>query len=52
VVIQRGEHFYNQLVEVGPQNEEDIIVLKGVKEGDMVALVDPAEAAKKAKNKL
>jgi multidrug efflux pump subunit AcrA (membrane-fusion protein) len=52
VYVQRGEQFQNRLIEVGLQNEEDIIVLKGVKEGDMVALVDPAEAAKKAKKKL
>jgi hypothetical protein len=37
---------------VGRQNDEDIIVTHGLKEGDMVTLESPAEAAKRAKKKL
>lgn len=36
-------------IEVGKRNEADIIVLKGIKEGERIALENPAEAAKKSK---
>ena len=34
---------------MGKRNETDIVVLKGLKAGEAVALENPAEAAKKAK---
>ena len=36
-------------IEVGKRNDTDIVVLSGLKEGEMVALEDPLEAAKRAK---
>ena len=38
--------------QVGRQNDEDVIVTGGLKEGDVVTLESPAEAAKRAKKKL
>ena len=39
-------------IEVGKQNDDDVIVTSGLKEGDVVTLESPAEAAKRAKKKL
>jgi multidrug efflux pump subunit AcrA (membrane-fusion protein) len=50
--VQVGDHFLSRLIEVGLRNEEEIVVLKGLRAGEMVALVDPVEAARKAKKKL
>jgi hypothetical protein len=50
--VQGGEQFQPRVIEVGLRNEEDIVVTKGLREGEMIALVDPTEAAKKAKKKL
>jgi len=50
--VQGGEQFRSRPIEVGLRNEDDIVVTKGLREGEMVALVDPTEAAKKAKKKL
>jgi len=47
--VQVGEKFERRPIEVGLRNEDDIVVLKGLQEGEMVALVDPTEAAKAAK---
>jgi len=52
VYIQRGHQFLIRSIEVGKRNEEDMIVLKGLKEGELVTLENPAEAAKRAKKKL
>jgi multidrug efflux pump subunit AcrA (membrane-fusion protein) len=49
VYIQRGQEFLLVPVEVGARNDKEIIILKGLKEGDVVALENPIEAAKKAK---
>ena len=49
VYIQRGQEFVLVPVEVGARNDKEIIILKGLKEGDVVALENPIEAAKKAK---
>jgi RND family efflux transporter MFP subunit len=49
VWVQKGEEFVIREVEVGKRNETDIIVLKGLKEGEVVALENPVDAAKKAK---
>jgi multidrug efflux pump subunit AcrA (membrane-fusion protein) len=50
--VQVGEVFHPRVIEVGLRNEEDMVVLKGLREGEMVALEDPTEAAKKSKKKL
>jgi multidrug efflux pump subunit AcrA (membrane-fusion protein) len=39
-------------IEVGKQNDEDIIVTSGLQEGDVVTLENPADAAKRAKKKM
>ncbi|WP_321472809.1 efflux RND transporter periplasmic adaptor subunit [uncultured Paludibaculum sp.] len=49
VWIQRGAGFQSREIEVGKRNDNDIIVLKGLKTGDRVALEDPAEVAKRSK---
>jgi HlyD family secretion protein len=52
VYIQSGKDFKTKQIEVGRQNDEDLIVTGGLKEGDLVTLENPAEAIKKAKKKL
>ena len=42
----------SRTIEVGRRNDDDIVVLKGLKEGEIVTLENPAEAAKRAKKKL
>jgi RND family efflux transporter MFP subunit len=49
VWIQRGNGFVKRQIEVGKRNESDIVVLKGLRPGETVALENPIEAAKKAK---
>ncbi len=49
VYVQRGQVFETRLIEVGKRNESDMVVLKGLREGEMVAMENPAEAAKRAK---
>lgn len=49
VYIQHGQDFELRKIEVGKRNDTDIVVLKGLKAGDVVALENPVEAAKKAK---
>jgi HlyD family secretion protein len=49
VWLQRGNDFVKRTVEVGERNDTDIVVLKGLRAGDTVALENPIEAAKKAK---
>lgn len=49
VYLQRGGKFELVPVEVGRRNDKEIIVTGGLKEGDVVALENPIEAAKKAK---
>jgi HlyD family secretion protein len=52
VYVQQGKNFKMTSVEVGSRNEDDLVVLKGLKEGDLITLESPAEAAKKARKKL
>jgi RND family efflux transporter MFP subunit len=52
VYVQHGKSFPTRMIQVGRRNDEDIIVTGGLKEGDMVTLESPAEAAKQAKKKL
>ena len=49
---QVGKAFVIRPIELGRQNDDDIIVTGGLKEGDVVTLENPAEAAKRAKKKL
>ncbi len=50
--VQIGKEFVVRPIQVGKKNEEDIIVTGGLKEGEMVTLESPAEAAKRARKKL
>jgi multidrug efflux pump subunit AcrA (membrane-fusion protein) len=52
VYLQEGKGFRVVPIEVGSRNDDDIVVLKGLKEGDIVTLESPAEAAKRAKKKV
>jgi len=49
VYVQKGPVFELRRIKVGRRNEKEIIVLEGLNEGDVVALENPIEAAKKAK---
>src|SRR5450759_348560 len=49
---QIGKAFVTRAIEVGKQNDDDVIVTGGLKEGDVVTLESPADAAKRAKKKL
>lgn len=52
VYQQVGKAFVTRQIEVGKQNDDDVIVTGGLKEGDVVTLESPADAAKRAKKKL
>jgi HlyD family secretion protein len=52
VWVQRGQQFQIRTIEVGLRNENDIVVLSGLREGEVVALENPIEAAKRARKKL
>jgi len=49
VWVQRGSTFVMREVEVGGRNDNDILIVSGVEEGDVVALEDPEEALKRAR---
>jgi multidrug efflux pump subunit AcrA (membrane-fusion protein) len=49
VYVQRGKDFVIRHIEVGKRNDTDMVVVSGVNEGEVVALEDPIEAAKRAK---
>jgi RND family efflux transporter MFP subunit len=49
VYVQKGQNFQLRAIEAGKRSETDIVVLKGLREGESVALENPAEAAKRAK---
>jgi multidrug efflux pump subunit AcrA (membrane-fusion protein) len=52
VFVQNGKDFTARNIEVGKQNDEDVVVTGGLQEGDVVTLENPADAAKRAKKKL
>ncbi len=52
VYVQKGQEFAARQITVGRRNEDDQVVLKGLKEGELVTLENPAEAAKRARKKL
>jgi len=49
VYVQKGQQFPIRVIEVGKRNDTDMVVTKGLKEGELVTLENPIEAAKKAK---
>jgi HlyD family secretion protein len=49
VYVQKGQQFKIRHIEVGKKNENDVIVLKGLKQGEIVTLENPFEAARRAK---
>jgi multidrug efflux pump subunit AcrA (membrane-fusion protein) len=49
--VQIGKNFVVRPIQVGTRNDEDIIVTSGLKEGEIVTLESPAEAAKRASKK-
>ncbi len=52
VYVQSGQQFRVRYIQIGKRNDEDLLVTSGLKEGELVTLEDPVEAAKKAKKKL
>ncbi len=52
VYVQIGKNFVVRYIQLGRRNDEDIIVTGGLKEGEIVTLESPEEAAKRAKKKL
>ena len=49
VWVQRGQGFAAREIVVGKRNDTDIIVEQGLREGERIALENPAEAAKRAR---
>jgi HlyD family secretion protein len=52
VYVQKGQQFITRAITVGKRNEDDMVVLSGLKEGELVALENPVEAVKRAKKKI
>ena len=52
VYVQKGQQFLTRTIEVGKRTDEDLVVLKGLKEGELVTLEKPEDAAKRARKKL
>jgi len=50
--LQTGSTFKLVPIEVGRRNDDEIVVTRGLKEGDIVTLESPADAAKRARKKL
>jgi len=49
VYVQKGQDFEVRKIEIGKRNDNDIVVLSGVKEGEVIAMENPIDAAKRAK---
>lgn len=49
VYVQRGQEFELRPIDVGKRNDDDVIVLKGLSEGEVVALENPFAAARRAR---
>jgi HlyD family secretion protein len=49
VYVQKGQNFSIRQIEVGKRNDNDLVVTRGLKEGEIVTLEDPVEALKRAK---
>ena len=52
VYIQKGQQFLTRTIAVGRRNDDDMVVLSGLKEGELVTLEKPEDAAKRARKKL
>lgn len=52
VYIQEGQSFFTRAIQVGRRSDDDIVVTGGLKEGELVTLESPADAAKRARKKL
>jgi HlyD family secretion protein len=52
VYVQKGQRFLTRTIEVGKRNDEDLVVLKGLKKGELVTLESPEDAAKRAKKRM
>lgn len=52
VWVQRGQQFQIRTIEVRLRNENDIVVAKGLREGEVITLENPVEAARRARKKL
>ena len=52
VYVQSGKGFVTREIQVGKKNEDEIVVTGGLREGEVVAMVDPFKAAKQAKKKI
>jgi multidrug efflux pump subunit AcrA (membrane-fusion protein) len=50
--VQIGKNFVIRNIQIGKRNDEDIVVTGGLKEGEIVTLESPADAAKRARKKL
>ena len=49
VYVQKGQAFAVRQIEVGKRNDSETVVLNGLKEGEVVTLENPSEAARKQK---
>jgi HlyD family secretion protein len=49
VYVQKGKQFLIRNIEVGKRNEDDMVVTSGLREGEIVTLESPLEAARRAK---
>jgi cobalt-zinc-cadmium efflux system membrane fusion protein len=49
VYVQQGKDFVIRTIQVGKRNDADMVVISGLKPGEVVALENPVEAAKRAK---
>jgi HlyD family secretion protein len=49
VYVRRGQQYVLREIEVGKRNENDIVVLKNLQQGEVVALENPTEAARRAR---
>lgn len=49
VYVQKGKDFVIRYIEVGKRNENDIVVIGGLREGEVVAIENPIEAARRAR---
>ena len=49
VYVQKGQAFAVRQIEVGKRNDNETVVLSGLKEGEVVTLENPSEAARKQK---
>jgi HlyD family secretion protein len=49
VYVQKGGNFIVRQIEVGKRNDSETVVLKGLNEGEVVTLENPADAARRQK---